>query len=259
MNAIPFASLLLGASGLVLGLLAASLRPRRTPRKPGFLEISPRYRAFFRERGWTDPEHFLALPGDTPHIVSGHPDRHVARVSFGVNSPFALAFLKREHRVTWKVRLINALAGFGWVSRSLREARTLQALQREGIPGPEWLAAGEDSRGRAFLLVRELPGVELRAFLPRRRIQAGGGRSPRTWAGPWPNFTTPAFTTRTCTPIMSSSTRTTAPSTSSTGRAPGSGTLCRGGSACAVWPRCTPRSTTRWPHPANACSVCVRI
>jgi heptose I phosphotransferase len=165
MNSFHSALPLLGASCLVLGLLAASLRNRRTPRKQGRLEVSPRYRSFFRQQGLTDVERFLALPGNTPHIVSGHPDRHVARISFGSDAPFTLAFLKREHRVTWKVRLDNALAGFGWVSRSLREARTLRALEREGIPGPEWLAAGEDDRGRAFLLVREVPGVELRAFL----------------------------------------------------------------------------------------------
>src|SRR5690349_12825397 len=132
MNSFHFALPLLGATCLVLGLLAASVRNRRTPRKQGILEVSPRYRSFFRQRGLTDAEHFLALPGDMPHIVSGHPDRHVARVSFGSGSPFALAFLKREHRVTWRLRLGNALAGFGWVSRSLREARTLQSLEREG-------------------------------------------------------------------------------------------------------------------------------
>jgi heptose I phosphotransferase len=172
MNSFHFVLPLLGASCLVLGLLAASRRNRRTPRKPGILEVSPRYRSFFRQRGLTDPEHFLALPGTTPHIVSGHPDRHVARVSFAAGSPFSLAFLKREHRVTWKVRLGNSLAGFGFVSRSLREARTLQALEREDIRGPEWLAAGEDGRGRAFLLVREVAGVELRAFLRTEKDSA---------------------------------------------------------------------------------------
>jgi heptose I phosphotransferase len=184
MNSFHFVLPFLGAGCLVLGLLAASRRNRRTPRKQRLLEVSPRYRSFFRQRGLTDPEHFLALPGSTPHIVSGHPDRHVARVSFGPGSPFALGFLKREHRVTWKVRLGNALAGFGLVSRSLREARTLQALEREGILGPEWLAAGEDGRGRAFLLVREVPSVELRAFLGaetdparRRRVADNLGRT----------------------------------------------------------------------------------
>src|SRR5262249_14842785 len=80
---------------------------------------------------------------------------------------------KREHRVPWTIRLGNALAGFGFVSRSVREARTLQALGREELGAPEWLAAGEDGEGRAFLLVREVGGaVDLRAFLRDERDAA---------------------------------------------------------------------------------------
>jgi heptose I phosphotransferase len=162
-------TLVLLATCLVAGLRA--IRPRR---KKGHLEISPRYRSFFRQLGVTEPTDFLALPGETPHIVSGHPDRNVARITFTVAGEQWSAFLKREHRVRWRTRLANAVAGFGLLSRSLREARTLQALQREGLPGPEWLAAGEDDQGRAFLLVREASGMELRAALaaekePRRR------------------------------------------------------------------------------------------
>src|SRR5579871_2766548 len=151
---------LLTASCLVLGLL---VRRGRSRRKRGFVEIAPGYRSFFRRLGVTEAAHFLALPGPTPHIVSGHPDRNVARVIFNEGEQPWVAFLKREHRVPWRTRLGNALAGFGFLSRSLREARTLQMLQREGLPGPEWLAAGEDGAGRAFLLVREIEGQELRA------------------------------------------------------------------------------------------------
>ena len=163
MNLIPSALPLL-ASCLVLGLLVACVRGWRAPRS-GVLEVSPRYRALFRQHGLIEPEHFLALPGKTPHIVSGHPDRNVARVQFGSGPRRWVAFLKREHRVSRSAQLANALAGFGFVSRSVREARTLQALQREGICGPEWLAAGEDGQGRAFLLVREVVGAELRSVL----------------------------------------------------------------------------------------------
>jgi heptose I phosphotransferase len=156
----------------MLGRLVWRVRSRRCT---GFLEIAPGYRSFFRQLGVTEAAHFLALPGATPHIVSGHPDRHVARIAFGTGEEQWNAFLKCEHRVTWRNRMSNALAGFGWLSRSLREARTLQALQREGLPGPEWLAAGEDGQGRAFVLVREAPGMELRAVLAadkdRRRRQ----------------------------------------------------------------------------------------
>ncbi len=162
---------LLAATGLGMRLLLV-----RAPshRRKGLLEISPRYRSFFRQLGITEVADFLALPGQTPHIVSGHPDRNVARITFEIAGEQWSAFLKCEHRVRWGTRLANAVAGFGWLSRSLREARTLQALQREGLPGPEWLAAGEDGQGRAFLLVREAPGMELRAVLaaekdPRRR------------------------------------------------------------------------------------------
>ncbi|HWG44234.1 MAG TPA: lipopolysaccharide kinase InaA family protein [Gemmataceae bacterium] len=172
----PFLSALavLTASCLILGLRTAYVRGRRSARKRGFLEVSPCHRSFFRQLGLTEARHFLALTGEKPHIVSGHPDRHVARVQIGEGSRRWIAYLKREHRVTWRTRLSNALAGFGLVSRSLREARTLQTLQREGIHAPEWLAAGEDGQGRAFLLVREVTGVELRGVLqtekdPRRR------------------------------------------------------------------------------------------
>jgi tRNA A-37 threonylcarbamoyl transferase component Bud32 len=174
MPPIILALTLLATTGLLLTRLAVRVRSR--PRT-GFIEIAPSYRSFFRQLGVTEAAHFLALPGATPHIVSGHPDRHVARITFGSGGEQWSAFLKCEHRVSWRNRLSNALASFGLLSRSLREARTLQALQREGLPAPEWLAAGEDGQGRAFLLVREAPGKELRFVLTaekergrRRRI-----------------------------------------------------------------------------------------
>jgi tRNA A-37 threonylcarbamoyl transferase component Bud32 len=157
----PTALALLAPACLLLALLAVRLRSRR--RNHGFVVIAPQYRSFFRKLGATQASHFLALAGETPHIVSGHPDRHVARIAFN-DEPWH-AFLKCEHRVARRYRLANLLAGFGLSSRSLREASILQALQREDQPGPEWLAAGEDGRGRAFLLLREVPGLELRAFL----------------------------------------------------------------------------------------------
>jgi heptose I phosphotransferase len=108
-------------------------------------------------------EHFLSLSGV---IVSGHPERHVSRIQLSDDGRSFTAYLKREQRVSWKVRLTSALAGFGLVSRSVREARVLQALHRESIGCPEWLAVGEDSRGRAFLLVRAIDnGVDLACYL----------------------------------------------------------------------------------------------
>jgi tRNA A-37 threonylcarbamoyl transferase component Bud32 len=171
---LSFALVLLAATFLVVGAFVLRLGTRRNK---GVLEISPRYRSFFRQIGVRDAPDFLALAGQTPHIVSGHPDRNVARITFTTGGQQWSAFLKREHHVSWRTRLGNVLAGFGLVSRSLREVRILQALEREGLPGPEWLAAGEDGLGRTFLLVREAPGMELRAVLAaendarqRRRI-----------------------------------------------------------------------------------------
>jgi tRNA A-37 threonylcarbamoyl transferase component Bud32 len=108
---------------------------------------------------------FLELPGE---VVSGHADRHVVRAVLGRGRRRVVAFLKREHRVPWRDRLSSAWAGFGWVSKSEREARVLQQLRQARIPVPRWLAYGEDGRGRAFLLVRAVTGaIDLRTLLNR--------------------------------------------------------------------------------------------
>src|SRR5215472_11412029 len=128
-----------------------------------FVEINPKYQDFLRRQGLVSAGQFLRLPAV---VISGHPDRHVAQVALGTGPDAVNAFLKREHRVWWKDRLAGAWAGFGLVSKSYREARVLQALERAGLPCPEWIAAGEDERGRAFLLVRELTRfLDLRVFL----------------------------------------------------------------------------------------------
>jgi tRNA A-37 threonylcarbamoyl transferase component Bud32 len=160
----PYWTWILLAAGLFVDLVALLGRGRRNRRRPrAFVEVHPRYRLFMRRQGLTEARHFLDL---SAAVISGHPGRSVARVAFTDDDETIYAFLKRESRVSWLVRLAGATAGFGFVSRSLREARTLEALQREGVGCPEWLAAGEDERGRAFLLVRETPGAtELRAWL----------------------------------------------------------------------------------------------
>src|SRR5439155_4940842 len=125
-----------------------------------FIEINPRYRELLESAGLTTPEAFLALPSV---ILSGHPDRNVGRVRIGTGRNSVQAFLKREHRVPWKERLVNVWQGFGNVSKSEREAMTLRALKENGIPCSDWLAVGEDESGTAFLLVRELEeAVDLR-------------------------------------------------------------------------------------------------
>jgi tRNA A-37 threonylcarbamoyl transferase component Bud32 len=128
-----------------------------------FVIVNPRYGAFLRSLSLSQADHFLTLPGV---VIGGHPDRHVLQLSLGAGVDKIGAFLKREHRVPWKERLASALAGFGPVSKSCREAVMLQMASRAGIGCPEWMAAGEDDHGRAFLLTRELSdAVELRAYL----------------------------------------------------------------------------------------------
>jgi hypothetical protein len=92
-------------------------------------------------------------------VVSGHADRHVVRVELRAGSGSRVAYLKREHTDSLRWKLRNWVAGFGWVSRCEREAKTLSALEAAGLPGPQWLACGTDARGRAFLLVDELAGA----------------------------------------------------------------------------------------------------
>jgi heptose I phosphotransferase len=151
---LPFAAL----GGCLLALVTLFVRRRRS-----FVEFQPHYRRLLRQSGLHRAEHFLQLSGT---IISGHPDRNVQRLTLGVGDEQVSVFLKREHTVGFWVRLCNALAGFGFVSRSVREACLLNALQRENVGCPEWIAAGEDEHGRAFLLVREIAdAVDLRTFL----------------------------------------------------------------------------------------------
>src|SRR5579871_5176491 len=120
-----------------------------------FVAINSKYQAFLDQHGLAEPGDFLTLPGV---IVTGHPQRHVLQLTLGAGPTALSVFLKKEHRVSWKDRLASAWAGFGLVSKSRREAATLQALARAGLRCPEWIAAGEDDTGQAFLLLREWTG-----------------------------------------------------------------------------------------------------
>jgi heptose I phosphotransferase len=111
---------------LLLALLVGA-RLWRRPRR-GFIAWHPAQRAFLRRQGLTEPEHFLELPA---LIVSGHPGRQVARVCLGDEAETLTCYLKREAHVPWRVRLASFLAGFGFVSRSLREAQILRTLEAE--------------------------------------------------------------------------------------------------------------------------------
>ena len=105
--------------------LTRLLRPRASPS----LLVNPAYAAALDRAGLIQPEDFLRLPET---IVSGHPGRQVSRVVLGNGPETIPAFLKREHRVPWKDRLANAWAGFGFVSKSYREARLLAAVRQAG-------------------------------------------------------------------------------------------------------------------------------
>jgi tRNA A-37 threonylcarbamoyl transferase component Bud32 len=120
----------------------------------GWVRINPRHRERLGRQRLVTAGDFLCLPGV---ILCGHPDRHVLRVEGGV--------LKKEHRVPWRDRLVNFFAGFGFVSKSAREAKLLRRLALRGIPSPEVLAHGEHGR-QAFLLLRAEPNVtEIRDYL----------------------------------------------------------------------------------------------
>ncbi|HEY1380868.1 MAG TPA: lipopolysaccharide kinase InaA family protein [Gemmataceae bacterium] len=136
---------------------------RAAPTAAGWVIVRARYRRRFARWGLVTAGDFLGLPGE---VVSGHADRHAVHVFLGRGRKRLAAFLKREHRVRWRDRLAAAWAGYGWASKSEREARLLSDLRRAGVPVPRWLAYGEDDHGRAFVLVRAVPrAVDLRAFL----------------------------------------------------------------------------------------------
>jgi tRNA A-37 threonylcarbamoyl transferase component Bud32 len=150
------------APGILLLLAQAVLCAVALARVPR-LSIDPRYRRFLEQHDIAEFNALNALPGG---VVSGHPDRHVAQVVLGGGPDAVRAYLKREHIIPWKERLASAWLGFGFTSKSCREFWVLQMLRDVGIDCPEPIAAGEDGRGRAFVLVREVPGgVDLHEYL----------------------------------------------------------------------------------------------
>ena len=146
----------------------------REPQTGGFLVVHPRYRGWLARCGFSTPTAILDLPGE---IVSGHPDRHVVRVSIRSGTGSRTVYLKREHHTGIRIRWKNARAGFGWVSRSEREGKTLETLEKIGLAAPQWIAYGADARGRSFLLVDELAGsIELRDMLADGDLQSAERR-----------------------------------------------------------------------------------
>jgi tRNA A-37 threonylcarbamoyl transferase component Bud32 len=124
-----------------------------------FVTVNDRFRPVIAALSLRTAEDFLAIPSV---VISGHPDRNVARLMLGP----VPAFIKREDRVRLRDRIAAWLAGCGFGSRSEREARTLAALEKAGIGCPGWIAYGQDDGGGAFLIVRALTqAVELRQHL----------------------------------------------------------------------------------------------
>src|SRR5205085_9708978 len=80
---------------------------------------------------------FMAATGQT---AGHHRTRDVIRVEWG----HFRGFLKRENKVSWRDRLANWWAGFGFVSKSWREWITLRSLSENGIDCPTAVAMGED-------------------------------------------------------------------------------------------------------------------
>lgn len=136
----------------------------------GRLMLSARYASWLRSLGLQTLQSFLQLNGE---IISGHPRRHVMRVRILGET----CFLKKEHQVNRSDRLKNAIAGFGFVSSSWREAMMLSSLAAAGVPCPEWMATGETPNGRAFLLLRGLvQRVSLRDLLESGGVATQLGR-----------------------------------------------------------------------------------
>ncbi len=144
------------------------------PQTGGFLVVHPRYRGWLSRCGFSTPIAILDLPGE---IISGHPDRHVVRVSIRSGTGSRTVYLKREHHTGIRVRWKNARSGFGWVSRSEREGKTLEMLESRGLSAPQWIAYGADAKGRSFVLVDELAGsIELRDMLADSDLQSAERR-----------------------------------------------------------------------------------
>src|SRR5947209_5957643 len=134
----------------LLGVLRFSLA-----RGSRALDVNPRYGALLNDQGLRTVDDFMRLQAV---IVCGHRHRHTAEITLGAGPTAVRAYLKREQLTYWRDYFSSVWAGLGWGSRSCREGRMLRALEAANFPCPEFIACGEDDRGRAFLLVRALEG-----------------------------------------------------------------------------------------------------
>ncbi len=137
----------------VCGVLLTRTRRARRIGQSGYVSFNPTEASWLRSLGLCQAGDFLDLEAV---IVSGHLGRQVGRLTLDGR----VVYLKREQDVRWTTRLTNFLTGYGWAARCVREAAVLQALERDSLPAPRWLATGEDEEGRAFLLVEEVSGAK---------------------------------------------------------------------------------------------------
>ena len=102
--------------------------------------------------------------------MSGHPGRSVARVALNDGNGAINMYLKWVYRVSacGRTSAMRRRALVSCRGRCTRPASWTR-LGRAGVGCPEWMAAGEDGRGRAFLVIRETPGMtDLRTWLRRK-------------------------------------------------------------------------------------------
>jgi tRNA A-37 threonylcarbamoyl transferase component Bud32 len=174
-------------------------RARTTAEIGGWIVYHPRYEVFLRRAGIRTAKAAYQLPGE---IVAGHPDRHVVRGELVMGLAKKCVYLKREHISSYRFKFRNQREGFGWVSRAEREAVVLRTLEEQGLPGPQWLAYGEDAEGRGFLLVDELAEAQdLRDTLktqPDPEVRLTGIRQAATMIAKVhaAGFTTPDLTAK---------------------------------------------------------------
>lgn len=141
----------------------------------GSMHCAEHAHEWLRQHGVTTADDVWNLPGV---VVCGHADRHVMRVTLGQRT----FYLKREHRVGWKIKLRNARAGWGWVSRSEREAKCLSRFHELGLPVPRWIAHGTNSTGQSFILIPEVRNaLDLPTYLQQYQPSLAARREILHW------------------------------------------------------------------------------
>ncbi len=116
-----------------------------------WVQIQEADRERLQKAGLRSFSDFLNLDGD---ILSGHPDRHVREIELSSPSESFHGYLKRQHRVPTSEKLLNLFQGFGFRSKSIREAELLLRLEPYEL-GARVVAWGENRTGQSFVLVEE--------------------------------------------------------------------------------------------------------